>query len=104
MYNVESGRPVEVPQGNRSDRPNFEPNRADRSIESPPQGSRGDKPNFEPNRADRNDNPSQSNRQDRPIAQPNIGNDNNKSGGNDWNANRGGVKIERPSGGRRGND
>ena len=102
--NIEPNRPVEVPQGSRSDRPNFEPNRADRSVETPSQGSRSDRPNFETNRADRNDNPSQGNRQDRPIAQPNVGNDNNKSGGNDWNVNRGGVKSERPSGGRRGND
>ena len=87
--------------GNQIETPNnIEPNRP---LEVP-QGSRNDRPNFEPNRADRNDNPSQSNRQDRPVAQPNVGNDNNRSGGNDWNVNRGGVKSERPSGGRRGND
>ena len=69
------------------------------------QGNRQDQPVMQPNvGGDRNGGSSNGNRQDRPTAQPNNGGDNNsRSGGNDWNANRGGVNRERPTG-RRGND
>lgn len=88
-------------QGNRQDQPNFGSDRNGGSS----QGNRIDQPTPQPNiGSDRNVGSSQGNRQDRPVAQPNNSGDNNsRSGGNDWNMNRGGANRERPSG-RKGND
>ena len=88
-------------QGNRQDQSNNGNNRNGGYS----QGNRQDQPVPQPNNGgDRNGGSSQGNRQDRPTVQPNNGNDNNpRSGGNDWNMNRGGGNRERPSG-RRGNE
>ncbi len=93
-------------QGNRQDQPTPLPNTGgDRNGGYSQGNNRQDQPVQQPNTgSDRNGGYSQGNRQDRPTTQPNSGNDNNTtSGGNDWNANRGRVNRERPTG-RRGNE
>jgi hypothetical protein len=73
-------------QGNRVERPvNVEPSRSDR-------------PNFEPNRTDRSANIPQGGRSERPTVETNNRSENNGKGGNEWNMNRGGANRERPVG------
>lgn len=89
-------------QRNRIEQPNVEPNRSDRNAGNS-EGNWIDQPNIEPTRSNRSAGIPQGSRSERPNFEPSNRSDNNGKGGNDWNANRGGVSRERPSG-RRGND
>lgn len=82
-------------QRNRIEQPNIEPNRSGRNAGNS-QGNRIDQSSIEPNRSDRNTGVPQGSRSDRPNPESNNRSDNNGKGGNDWNANRGGVNRERP--------